>query len=350
MKSKVLYCDGRPTASMRLLAKDVGVVIRHGDGPGKCDALGARDPWVWRLRGRFYMHYDGAGPEGWLACLATSSDGITWSAKGPIWKLGRRRSRDSASASYATTFFDGRTWHSFYLGTPNSSPAPNHVPSFPYLTMKAIGSGPCGPWHKRYGTVPLMPKAGSYYALTASPGQIIRHKGSYLMFFSASAEVSTGRKKVPVIQRTLGIARTRNLSGRWRPDADPILPLGEQIENSSLHYEAGIDTWFLFTNHVAIREDGTEYTDAIWFYWTKDLNTWSPADKAVILDRQNCRWSRFFIGLPSVVKVGDRLAVFYDGQPGKRFPKGALTHMNRDIGLAWLELPLRVPSGVPNHL
>ena len=37
------YPDGRPAARYRLDAIDQGVVLRHGDGPGQCDVLGARD-------------------------------------------------------------------------------------------------------------------------------------------------------------------------------------------------------------------------------------------------------------------------------------------------------------------
>ena len=60
--------------------------------------------------------------------------------------------------------------------------------------------------------------------------------------------------------------------------------------------------------------------------------------KAVVLDAQNCNWSPNIIGLPSVVKIGSRLALYYDGYNGDDFG-----HMGRDIGLAWLELPLIAP-------
>ncbi len=42
------------------------------------DILGARDVWVFEADGTNYMHYDAAGPEGWLAALATSKDLIHW--------------------------------------------------------------------------------------------------------------------------------------------------------------------------------------------------------------------------------------------------------------------------------
>ncbi len=60
------YPDGRPAAHYRLEAQDQGVVLRHGHGPGRCDALGARDVWIYKAGGMYYLHYDGVGPKGWL--------------------------------------------------------------------------------------------------------------------------------------------------------------------------------------------------------------------------------------------------------------------------------------------
>jgi predicted GH43/DUF377 family glycosyl hydrolase len=321
----VTYADDRPAAKYRLDAQDAGVVLRHGDGPGDCDYLGARDVWVWEDHGTYYMHYDAAGPKGWLACLATSTDLVHWEKKGPVLNFGRPGSGDSASASYGTTYFDGKRWHMFYLGTPHATSSPNFIPSFPYLTMKAVSAQPTGPWVKQPTVAPFRPQPGTYYNSTASPGQIIKQGGEYLMFFSAS------------MKRTIGIARAKDLDGAWILDANPIVPSEEQVENSSLYFEPATQVWFLFTNHIGI-ENGNEFTDAIWVYWTKDLNRWNPADKAVVLDGGNCRWSHKCVGLPSVVKVGNRLAVFYDAPGGD-----STSHMNRDIGLAWLGLPLHLP-------
>ena len=170
----VKYPDGRPAAAYRLEAQDHGVVLRHGAGPGNCDALGTRDVWVWQHGGTYYMHYDGAGPKGWLACLATSRDLVNWTAKGPVLELGKAGEDDSASASYGVTFFDGRAWHMFYLGTPHVTPAPDFIPAFPYLTMKARSDSPEGPWQKQRAVTPFRTKPGTYYSATASPGQVVR--------------------------------------------------------------------------------------------------------------------------------------------------------------------------------
>ena len=328
------YPDGRPGAKYRLDAQDYGPVLRHGDGPGQCDSLGARDIWVWEQGGTYFMHYDGAGTNGWLACLATSKDLIHWTKHGPVLPLGNAGADDSASASYGVTLREGKNWHMFYLGTPHTSPAPDYVPAFPYLTLKARAASPAGPWTKQPEGIPFRTQPGTYYSATASPGQVIAQQDGYLMFFSASTSGPT--------LRTLGIARTRDLDGAWRIDPEPIVSAAEQVENTSLYFEPKTQVWWLFTDHVGLR-DGLEYTDAIWVYWTTDLNHWNPGHKAVVLDAQNCVWSRHIIGLPSVVKVGKRLAIFYDGNASEKMPPGIKSHMNRDVGLAWLDLPLIAP-------
>ncbi len=328
------YEDGRPQARLRLNAEDHGVVLKHGGGPQQCDELGARDVWVYEDGGKYYMHYDAAGPLGWLCALATSKDLIHWDKKGPVLELGAPGAEDSKSASYGVTYREGKTWHMFYLGTPNTSPAPARVPAFPYMTMKARGESAAGPWHKQPEVTPFRPKPGTYYSVTASPGHVVKQRGEYLQFFSAA----TSDPEKRVTRRTISIARTRDLNGAWTIAPEPILPLAEQIENSSIYYERANKTWFLFTNHVGIR-NRNEYTDAIWVYWTKDMNRWRAEDKAIVLDPTNCKWSPRIIGLPSVVKYGKRLAIFYDGRAADE-----VGHMRRDVGVAFLKLPLAPPE------
>ena len=335
----VVYSDGRRAARYRANATDQGMVLKHGDGPNQCDIVGARDVWVFQYKGVFYMHYDGAGAKGWLSCLATSKDLVHWTKKGPILDFGKPGENDAESASYGVTYFDSKTWHMFYLGTPKATPAPDFIPQFPYLTMKARSKSPLGPWVKQKDVICLGTKPGTYYPDTASPGQVIKDGREYLMFFSAS------------MPRTIGIARTRDLNGPWKIDPKPALPRAEQIENTSLYYEKANKTWFMFTNHVGLA-GGLEYTDAIWVYWTKDLNKWDSNNKAVVLDSKTCTWSKKVIGPPSVLKVGNRLAVLYDGNADPNAPMDIYeSQMHRDVGLAWLNLPLVPPSntGAKTH-
>jgi hypothetical protein len=273
------------------------------------------------------MHYDGAGRDGWKLCLATSTDGVTWTKHGAVLQLGPPGSHDSASASYGMPFPSAGVWHLFYVGTQNATPPPDRVPAVPYYTLKARGPGPGGPWTKQPEVVPFSPLPGTYYGSSASPGPVVERDGEFLQFFSASAGEP--------LQRTLGIARTRNLDGPWTIDPQPILPPTEQIENASMRYEADIATWFLFTNHV---NADIGATDAIWVYWTQDLDHWSVDRRAVVLEPAGTTWSKGVVGLPAIVAVGNRLALYYDG-----VRDGSHAQTGRDIGLSWLPLPLRPP-------
>ena len=83
------YPDGRPTAEYRLDAGDAGRIFKHGSGPDKCDALGAREASVVLHDGVYHLFYDGAEPGvGWLACLATSKDLKNWQRHGPVFSYG----------------------------------------------------------------------------------------------------------------------------------------------------------------------------------------------------------------------------------------------------------------------
>ncbi|TAM99273.1 MAG: hypothetical protein EPN39_06980 [Chitinophagaceae bacterium] len=327
------YIDNRPEAQYRINAVDSGIILRYGNGEDSCDIYGAREAIINEENGIYYLFYDGEGKDGWLACLAESKDLKTWTKKGPILNLGKPGSNDAKSASSPWVIKEKDTWHMFYLGTPNTTPAPDRIPSFPYLTMKAESKSLEGPWVKQYDVIPFPPKEGSFYTVTASPGFIVKYKNEYLQFFSGATKDSNG------IKRTLGIARTHNLNSSWKIDSMPVFPSNEQVENSSLYFDKKSKTWFLFTNHIGINQNREEYTDAVWMYWSKDINKWNTDHKAIVLDGLNCTWAKGAIGMPSVIKVGNRLALFYDGHEGN-----STGHMRRDIGLAWLDLPIKLPA------
>lgn len=122
-------------------------------------------------------------------------------------------------------------------------------------------------------------------------------------------------------------------AARWRMDAKdqgPVLRHGDGPNRCD--YLGARDIW-------AYQVEGIEYTDAVWVYWTKDHNHWDARNKAIVLDGKNCTWSKKCIGLPSVLPVKNRLAILYDAPGGE-----SKSHMQRDIGLAWLKLPLVPPQ------
>jgi hypothetical protein len=177
------YVDGRPSAKYRLDAPDQGVVLRHGDGPDRCDYLGAREASVHEHDGTYYLHYDGAGPKAWLACLATSKDLVHWTKHGPVLQLGKPGENDSGTATSPWVYHAGNRWHMFYLGTPNTTPPPDRIPNAPYFTMKAEAVGPAGPWRQRRDIVPFLTKPKTYYDGSASPGYVLKHGETYLNHF-----------------------------------------------------------------------------------------------------------------------------------------------------------------------
>ena len=219
----------------------------------------------------------------------------------------------------------------FYLGTPHTSPAPDRIPAFPYLTMKAQAKSIEGPWVKQYDVTPFVEKANSFYTVTSSPGFIVKVNSEFLQFFSGASQDENGTK------RTLGFARTKNLNGSWDIDPKPLFPPTEQVENSSVFFDEATKTWYLFTNHIGITKENGEYTDAIWVFWTKDIYHWNEKNKAIVLDKSNCTWAKGAIGMPTVIKAGNKLAMLYDGVEGT-----STSHMRRDIGLAWMQLPLKI--------
>lgn len=330
---QISYLDGRPSTSLRIPCKDEGIVMRYGDGKDSCDIYGAREAVVNKEGDSYYLFYDGAGKEGWLSCLAESKDLRHWTKKGPILTLGDSGRNDSKSASSPWVIKDKNEWHMFYVGAKNTTPAPYRIPALPYLTMKAKSASLRGPWIKQYDVTALPPKENSYYSVTSSPGYIVKYKNEYLMFFSGATPDGNG------IKRTLGLARTKDLNSSWTIEEKPVVPIAEQIENSSVYYEASSKTWFLFTNHVGIDEKAGEYTDAIWVYWSKDINKWDSKNKAVVLDSSNSTWAKGAIGMPTVIKAGNKLALLYDAAEGN-----SLSHMHRSIGLAWMDLPLKTPE------
>ena len=323
VENPVSYLDGRPYPSYRLNAVDQGMFLEYGKGPNQCDTMNAREAMINCVDGTYYLYYDGAGAKGWVSCLAVSRDLKTWERKGPLLEFGPGASDSAAACSPWIIKDEKNLWHMYYLGTPNTTGGTDKVPIAPYLALHATSKSPAGPWTKRYDPVPFSTKEGTYYSMSAYPGHIIKQGSEYMMFFGAADAI---------IRRTISIARSKDLNGEWTLDPTPVLPVTENLENSSVYFEPTSNTWFLFVNHI-----GNMCPDAVWVYWTNDVNHWNPACKAIVLDGSNCTWSHKCIGMPTVVPVGDKLYVFYDGSGGD-----TANEMYRSVAKATLQLPLKV--------
>lgn len=329
------YVDGRAAARWMIGSDDIGRVLLHGDGPDNSDTNGAREAIVYQVGSEYVMHYDGCGTVGWRACQAVSTDLTTWQKTGPILELGPPGSIDAGCACSPWIVENGGTWFMYYLTAETQTPPPDLIPIFPYRTRLATAASPFGPWTKQPAVIPFDLVPGTYYARNVSPGFVLPHDGEFLHYFSYASESAPGSPGLGA----LALARTNDPAGAWTVDATPLLPGAERIENSSLYFEPANGLWFLFTNHIAITDAGFEYTDAVWVYWSTDPTVFDPEKKAIVIDATTSSWAKSVIGMPAVVPIGDRLAVFYDGTI-----HGDFGHMRRDIGLAFLDLPLKPPD------
>ncbi len=330
------YSDHRPYPAFRMEATDLGIVLRYGSLEE--DGYGLREPIVFEHEGHYFMHYDGSDKTtGWSCYLATSSDLLHWTKRDRILTPAKHPDEtnyayDRSGAIYNYPFYENGVWHGFYVGSNYAYTHIHDVLGFPYLTLKTTATSPYGPW-KKEEVIPFTIQKGTYYETTASPGVVVKNGDTYYQFFSASVDYP----ELKQVKRSLSIARTKDLTGSWQVDKQPILPMDEQIENSAMYYQKETNTWFLFTNHVGIYETG-EVTDGVWVYWTNDLDQWNPQHKAVVVDGASSSWSKQVIGAPSVIAKDGQLYIFYDGIEDDR-----ISHYHRHIGVATLDLPIQVP-------
>lgn len=328
------YSDGRSSIFWGLQASDAGQVFTRGLGPNQCDQEGVREPVITRIGDQYLLHYDGAGVRGWLACSATSTDLVNWVRQGPILDFGPAGSRDAGAACSPWIIEDRGTWHMFYLGSRTQTPPPERVPESPYPTLKAKAVSAFGPWTKQ-PEVNVIALNSAFPSPDSSPGAIVRGPTGWRQYFS----IADYNPPPAAPQRTLMLGQTQNLDATWSFGSDPLLPWNEQVENSSIFYDDTSGHWFLFTNHVGLDVTGAEYTDAVWVYWSRDPERFDPRNKAVVMDASTSTWAHGAIGMPTVVKAKGKLALLYDGVPG-----AGTTHLPRDIGLAWIPLPLTPPD------
>lgn len=346
--------------------RDLGILLspdREGEPMYAWDGGGMREAILNEEQGTYYLNYDGAMPGAkhesyWNACMAKSTDLIHWEKIGTNLlssalvhpESNERVYKDFCSASSPWSFRTNGIWYHYYLGADHCSP--EGVPSFAYSTLLAVSDKLEGKWNKKC-EIPGFEKhmclqngiEGTWDDCTTSPGWVLENpkwkdspenEKRYLMFYSGSCS--------GVTKRSLGIARTNDLETTgayddpegafWEKDPQPILSPDEDIENSSIYYEEETGIYWLFTNHIY----QNWYTDAVWVYWSKDLEHWNESDKAIVVDSTISSWAKGAIGMPSVVKKDDHtLMLFYDGVKGE-----GIGHLERHIGAVEIALPLRL--------
>ena len=345
---------------------DKGIVLQP-DAPGEAwhplDGGGIREAILTPADGGWYLNYDGAAPGArpdsyWNACQAFSTDLTHWEKLGANLLSGALVHPDGSediykdfrSASSPWSIFADGKWYHYYVGADHTSP--DGTPAFLYSTLLATSETMRGAWHKdcdepgheKHVCFPAgMP--GSWDDCTVSPGVVLENprwradparEKRWMMLYSGCCSGYT--------RRGLGIARTDDLAAAddfnkqtgdfWQKDPLPVLPPEDDIENTSVFYEASSGLYWLFTNHIY----DNAYTNSVWVYWSRDPNCWDAENKAVAVDASVSSWAKGAIGMPSVVqKDADTLTLLYDAVPGS-----GTGHLGRSIGAVEIALPLRI--------
>lgn len=219
------------------------------------------------------------------------------------------------------------TWVGYYLATNQTSPPPGLVPVGPYFTMLATAPTSRGPWVQNSSQGPVF--------TTGSPGPVIKNPSDPTEYW----QLCTG-----CAGAAIGIVATRDLLGPWAPVMGLIF---DPVENVSLFFDEATGLWWIFTNHIGPDSGGMAFDDSIWAFWSSNLTSWPPAQKAVVLNRTNVVEPSFQtgrVGLPALISVPGntrQLSMVYDGG-GTR--DDVSYNENCSVALAWLDLPLVPPT------
>lgn len=345
---------------------DQGIVYRRsmpGESYYFLDGTVLREPMLFRDGERFLLYCDAGGPELiFTLMLAESRDLVHWKKLGPAQGPSCLEHPGADYRDWADFLHTGSPWifeedGKYYMYTTTALGPRGQFMPLPYLCMVSVSDSMAGPWKKmnarpgcsKHICIPVRP--GTWYSDTACAGSVIENpawKGEkgrrYMMFFSSASYRGLPQEDPMSLARGVGIARTDDLlagddwdkteGNFWTVDPEPVIPLEDDVENATVWHEEETGRWYMFVNHV---HASNTYTDAVWVYWTDDPNHWDPENKAEVISSETCTWTHGAIGMPTVTRVGNRLAMVYDGSTA-----GNTSHLERDIALAWLDLPLKI--------
>ncbi len=111
-----------PEPAYRAATWDQGRILRHGEGPDKCNLNGMREPSIVKEGDTYHLFYDGLGPQGYLVCLATSKGLVNWTRHGRMLTLGQAGEPDSGFAGSPGAIGIARTRNLNATWTPDPDP------------------------------------------------------------------------------------------------------------------------------------------------------------------------------------------------------------------------------------
>lgn len=358
------------------------------------DGYGARDPFIMKDGGKYYMYYDASDVyQTWKTAVAIADHPKgPWKKSGLVEFTGTIRPWEKDGCFCASTVFkhtDGK-YYNFYLGAENyfgffgaqgNSDHKHKVPGFDtrsnlpngearyYRLGLAVADNPLGPFKrlKGDGTLnastfndpPVLSKSTNPTPAKRSTGSamgtLLQKDGKYYYSFPFGGQAS-GQSWGN------GIAEAASILGPWKELDKPIIPATESAENSGIIYEPNSGYYFQFANALAPSAKWSQYSQCgkpsvgTVMYWSKDLFNWNTENFRMLatVSNQNCtktdpsidprirqKYSGSVgLGFPVLVPEENKIYVVYDGNDFfDPKPYASVNHMFRNIYLASVEVP-----------
>jgi predicted GH43/DUF377 family glycosyl hydrolase len=306
--------------TVNILVKDVAVAFVKN--PSTPILLGHTEPDVIKVGDTFYMYYRNDATNGASISVMSSTDGLNWVERGTV--LTKSSSGwDSAEVIAPSVYFDGSTYYLYYEADNANTPGKRAI-------GVATSSSPTGPFAKYSGNPVLQPTAAweghssSVYGIVGTPVITKGPNGIFYLFYHG---FKGGADRV-------GVAYSNNPLGPWNKEPNnPILDLGPsgswddaKVAPSSVYFDGATKVMVFYEGF-----NGNQEPVINWRIGIADAEIDSADGRIKSLTRRGApainlgaegSWDDTTVQLPSVIRVGDELRVYYSGNSGQAFRLG----------------------------
>jgi beta-xylosidase len=290
--------------------------------PSKPLLLGHTEPDVIKVGDTFYMYYRKDATSGASISVMSSTDGLNWVERGTV--LTKSSSGwDSAEVIAPSVYVHRGTYYLYYEADNAKAPGKRAI-------GVATASSPTGPFTKYSGN-PVLKSTLSWEGVTSSGygivGTPVIKRASNGIFYLFYHGFKDGADRV-------GVAYSKNPLGPWNKEPNnPILGLGPsgswddaKVAPSSVYFDGATKVMVFYEGF-----NGKQEPIINWRIGIADGTIDSADGRIKSLTRRGApainlgasgSWDDTTVQLPSVIRVVDKLWVYYSGNDGNAFRVG----------------------------
>jgi beta-xylosidase len=284
--------------------------------------LGHTEPDVIKVSGTYYMYYRKDSTNGASINVMSSTDGLKWTERGTV--LTKSSSGwDSAEVIAPSVYLYNGKYYLYYEADDAKAPGKRAI-------GVASASSPTGPFTKYSGN-PVLKSTLSWEGATSSGygivGTPVISRGSNGIFYLFYHGFKSGADRV-------GVAYSKSPLGPWTKEANnPILGLGPsgswddaKVAPSSAYFDGSTKVMVFYEGFNGVKEPIVN-----WRIGIADGTIDSQDGRIKSLTRRGApvinlgasgSWDDTTVQLPSVIKVVDKLWMYYSGNDGQAFRVG----------------------------